>query len=131
MTGRLRFKIYLLLLIIFTAVLVVLSLRSFSSSVQLFSNQDKVGHFFAYAVTAWLACQALRLRLKRRSTLIFSFLYASVIGAVLEILQLTLTTSRRGEWSDLLANLLGALTGCVIFSLIERLKFKHESDETD
>ena len=131
MTGRLRFKIYLLLLIIFTAVVVVLSLRSFSSSVQLFSNQDKVGHFLAYAVTAWLACQALRLRFKPGSTLILSFLYASVIGAVLEILQITLTTSRRGEWLDLLANLLGALTGCVIFSLIKRLKFKHEPDETD
>ena len=97
----------------------------------MFSNQDKVGHFFAYAFTSWLACQVLGNRLKYASTLIFSFIYASITGAVLELLQAYLTTSRQGEWADLGANLLGALTGCVIFSLRQRLKCKNECNETD
>jgi VanZ family protein len=131
LTGRFRFKLYLILLVVFTVVLAVLSLRSFSVSAQVFSNQDKVGHFIAYALTSWLACQVLGNRLKPLSTLFFSFLYASVTGAVLEIMQAYLTTTRQGEWADLVANLLGALTGCVMFSLRQHFKSNNECNDTD
>jgi VanZ family protein len=131
LTGRFRFKLYLALLIVFTAVLVVLSLRSFSSPPQFFSSQDKIGHFLAYAFTSWLACQVLGNRLNRVYTLVLSFLYASVTGAVLELLQVYFTTYRQGEWADIAANLLGALAGCVIYSLRQLLKNNKECDETD
>lgn len=130
MNGRLRFQLYLLLLVIFTVVLAVLSLQSFSSP-RLVANQDKVGHFIAYLFTAWLACQVLALRLKSLASVLTGFVYAAVIGAVLELLQAYYTTSRQGEWSDVLANLLGALAGCVIFCLVKRVKFSHECNETD
>ena len=131
MTGRSRFQLYLVLLIAFTVILAVLSLQSFPVRQPMFSNQDKVGHFLAYAFTSWLACQVLGNRLKYSSTLILSFIYASITGAVLELLQAYLTTSRQGEWADLVANLLGALTGCVIFSLRQRFKCNNECNETD
>jgi VanZ family protein len=131
LNGRFRFQLYLILLILFTVVLALLSLQSVSVGPPLFSNQDKVGHFIAYAFTSWLACQVLGNRLRHISTLLFSFIYASVTGAILELLQAYFTTSRQGEWADLLANLLGALTGCVIFSLRQRLKCNNECNNTD
>ena len=131
MTGQHRFRLYLLLLVIFTVLVTVLSLRSISSPPQFFSSQDKVGHFIAYALLAWLACQALGSRLKHASTLTIAFMYASATGAILELLQANLTSSRQGDWADFLANLLGALSGCVIFSLRQRLKKSHECNETD
>lgn len=131
MTGRYRFFLYLSLLIVFTVVLTILSLRTFSTSTQFFTYQDKVGHFIAYALTAWLACQVLGIYLNRKTTFILAFLYATITGGILELLQAYLTTSRQGEWSDLVANLLGTLTGCVIFSLIRKLNFSHDYHEID
>ena len=131
MNSRFRFQLYLILLIVFTVLLAVLSLRSFSSPPQIFSSQDKIGHFIAYALTSWLACQVIGDRLRRVASLIIAFLYASITGAVLELLQAQFTVSRQGEWADLLANLLGALTGCVIFSLRQRSKSSHECNEAD
>lgn len=131
MTGQFRFKLYLLLLVVFTVVVTVLSLRSFSSPPQIFTAQDKIGHFFAYAVLSWLACQALGSRLQRTSTLVLAFLYASVTGAVLEIAQANLTTYRHGDWADIAANVLGAFVGCVIFSLRRQLKQNHEHNEAN
>ena len=131
LTGQFRFRLYLLLLVAFTVLVTVLSLRSFSTPPQFFSSQDKVGHFIAYALLAWLACQALGNRLQKQSTLVFAFLYASVTGSILELLQAQLTSTRQGDWFDILANLFGALTGCVIFSLRQRLKQNHECNEAD
>ena len=131
MIGRFRFQLYLVLLIVFTVVLSVLSLRSMSSTPQFFASQDKVGHFIAYALTSWLACQVIGNRFNRSLSLLLAFLYASITGAVLELLQASFTSSRHGEWTDLIANILGALTGCVIFSLRQRSKCIHEFNETD
>lgn len=131
MTGQFRFRLYLLLLVVFTILVTVLSLRSFSSPPQYFSNQDKIGHFIAYALLAWLACQALGSRLQQVSTLVLAFLYATATGAILELLQANFTSSRQGDWFDIAANLLGTLTGCVVFSLRQRLKQNYECNEAD
>lgn len=131
MTGQFRFRLYLLLLVIFTILVTVLSLRSFSSPPQYLSYQDKIGHFIAYSLLAWLACQALGNRLKRSSTIVIAFIYASVTGTILELLQANFTNSRQGDWGDIAANLLGGIIGCVVFSLRQRLRKNHESIETD
>lgn len=131
LTGRYRFQLYLILLIVFTVILAVASLRSFSHPPQLISNQDKLGHFMAYAFTSWLACQVLRNYLKGLLPLFLAFMYASVTGAVLEYLQAQFTTTRQGEWADIVANLIGALTGCVIFSLRHKAKSGHEHNASE
>lgn len=85
----------------------------------------------AYALLAWLACQSLGNRLKLSSTIVIALIYASVTGTILEILQANFTTSRQGDWGDVAANLLGAIAGCVVFSLRQRLRKNHESIEAD
>lgn len=129
MTGRWRLSISVFLLAVVTLSLVVLSLRPFTFSSHFIPYQDKVGHFCAYALTAWLACLAFSARLSR--PLVAAFVYATVIGGILELLQAYMTTTRQGEWADLLANLLGALVGCVVFRLWRRAVSPHACHEPE
>ena len=131
MTGQFRFRLYLVLLVGLTVLVTVLSLFSFTSPPQFISSQDKVDHFIAYALLAWLACQALGIRLNLSTTVVIAFLYASTTGAILEILQANFTTSRQGDWGDIAANLLGGIAGCVVLSLRQRLRKNNESNEAD
>lgn len=72
---------------------------------------DKIGHFAMYAFfSAILLLDSCRWQLNR------SFIYPLILiplifGAIMEIMQMTLTTSRKAETFDLLANVGGVLTG--------------------
>jgi len=79
-------------------------------------------HFFAYLLTALLACRSLQFsRLSVTKIISVSAIYSIIIGGLLEVLQRTLTTSRQGDWIDFLANLAGVAFGCAIFCLYRRL----------
>jgi VanZ family protein len=78
---------------------------------------DKMGHFAMYAFfSAVLLLDSCRWQLNR------SFIYALMLipllfGAIMEIMQMTLTTSRKAETFDLLANFGGVLTGLLLAHL--------------
>lgn len=42
-------------------------------------------------------------------------------GAVMEIMQMTLTTSRRAEMTDLLANISGVIAGIVLAHIVKKV----------
>jgi VanZ family protein len=75
---------------------------------------DKMGHFAMYAFfSAVLLLDSCRWQLNR------SFIYPLMLipllfGAMMEIMQMTLTTSRRAETFDLLANIGGVLAGLLL-----------------
>lgn len=71
---------------------------------------DKVEHFLAYAL---LAAAAMQLH-ARRTTLWRPALGLLLMGALIEVLQATLTSSRSGDAADLLADALGVLFGLVL-----------------
>ncbi len=55
--------------------------------------------------------------LKKNSTAIV-FIYCLVLGAIVELVQLSLVESRQGDWGDMLANLIGALVALLLFKKI-------------
>jgi hypothetical protein len=69
---------------------------------------DKLNHASAIAAVTCLVYLARHPRARAGLT---AFVYGAVLGALIEILQGTLTTTRSAEWGDLLADLIGA--GCV------------------
>jgi len=75
---------------------------------------DKMGHFAMYAFfSAVLLLDSCRWQLNRR------FIYPLMLipllfGAIMEIMQMTLTTSRKAETFDLLANIGGVLSGLLL-----------------
>lgn len=108
--------------LLWTTVLIVASLAPVTNSIFLFKGQDKVLHFFAYLLTALLACRTLQaFSFSASKTVYLSAIYAIIIGALLEVLQRTVTTSRHGDWLDFAANLTGAACGCAIFCLYRKL----------
>ena len=66
---------------------------------------DKLNHVAAIAVMTGIAFLALR---PRRRAAEAAFLYGACLGILIEILQAALTTTRAAEWSDVLADLIGA-----------------------
>lgn len=82
---------------------------------------DKMGHFAMYALfSAILLLDSCRWQLNR------SFNYPLLLipllfGAIMEIMQMTLTTSRKAETVDLLANIGGILSGLLLAYLTRRV----------
>lgn len=68
---------------------------------------DKLNHAASIALATGLAYLSLQ---PRRWAAAVAFLYGSVLGILIEILQATLATGRSAEWGDVAADLAGA--GC-------------------
>jgi VanZ family protein len=75
---------------------------------------DKIGHFAMYGFfSAMLLLDSCRWQTKQR----FNYLILIIpvfFGALMEIMQMTLTTSRRAEGLDLVANISGVAGGIVL-----------------
>jgi len=86
------------------------------------SFQDKLFHFLAYALLAYVWYNFLsNKRLKIKNPILLAFLIATIYGILIEVLQGQLTMSRVTELYDAIANTLGALTT----ALVLKLRLKH------
>lgn len=77
-----------------------------------FAHADKLQHFFAYAVIAFLLCRGWP-RLGNH----WLWLIAVLCGGAAEIGQAVFTTARHPDWLDMLANALGAVGGVLVARL--------------
>jgi VanZ family protein len=77
---------------------------------------DKVVHFGFYFILCLLLIRPYSKLLIRNY--LFSFLTATLISGVIEILQDKLTASRQGDFFDFIANVAGAISALIFFHLI-------------
>lgn len=77
-----------------------------------FAHADKVQHFLAYAVIAFLLCRGWP-RLGNH----WLWVIAVLCGGAAEIGQALFTTVRHPDWWDMLANALGAVAGVLVARL--------------
>lgn len=84
---------------------------------------DKLIHVIFYAIFAFLLFLAVDQQNKKTNTLVSRWKSVLLIGvsagAVVELIQMSLTESRSGEWLDVIANILGMLIALII---AEKLK---------
>lgn len=78
---------------------------------------DKIGHFGMYAVMSIISLKAFVNWANAKI-----FLFCLSFGILMEILQFAFFPGRYFEWSDIMANALGALAG---ITLIRKLIIKH------
>ncbi len=78
---------------------------------------DKIVHFGMYAILSGLCLMAFKNWANAKI-----FLFCLSFGILMEILQFAFFPGRYFEWSDIIANALGALVGMI---LIKKLFFKH------
>ena len=86
-----------------------------------FDLADKWTHFVMYGVFSFVVCYEH----KRISwhTIVLPIL----MGGMIELAQVYLTTCRSGEWLDLLANSIGVIIGNTAYFLVKGLKSKVKS----
>ena len=119
----------LLAVIFWSCGLIFLSLIPNGTSYNLFAGQDKLFHFLAYLLMAWLASRSLQIfSFSIRNSIIISVIYCGSLGAILELLQQTTTRTRTAELNDMLANLIGAISGCAIFCLQQKISSRNNAN---
>jgi len=102
----------------YTALIITASLLP-STGLPSASGMDKVEHFFAYLLLAFLVSLTLSRRLKRRENMLFAFLFGTGLGVLIEILQ-GMGVVRECSSLDAAADSLGAAAGCLAFYIRSR-----------
>ena len=77
-------------------------------------HMDKVVHAFLYAVLSFFLVKGLTIEGSRNGIGILAVLLSIGYGAAIELLQEIPILRRSAEWSDLLADSIGAILGAVI-----------------
>ena len=76
---------------------------------------DKLLHAVAYALLSILVAQYLHIYTRSWKTVFYAGCLAILYGGLMEVLQLMMQMGRLAEWWDLVADIIGALAGGVIF----------------
>ncbi len=87
---------------------------------------DKIFHFLAYSVLAFLWFSALFFKFKLNITraIVYSALFSIIFGIILEALQGSATTYRSSDVYDAIANTLGVLFTVLILLASKRILVK-------
>jgi VanZ family protein len=92
---------------------------------------DKMGHFTMYTIFSGVllldSCRWRTSRHFRYAVLLFPLLF----GALMEILQMTLTTSRKAETLDLAANITGVSAGILLAHITLKILKRFRSSQPD
>ncbi|MEM9545436.1 MAG: VanZ family protein [Bacteroidota bacterium] len=82
---------------------------------------DKLSHFAAYALLVFFWSMALVQKTAKIKAARISFYGSIALGIVLEILQWQLNVGRHFEILDIIANIIGAIFGLIVFYKIFKL----------
>ena len=87
---------------------------------------DKLFHFFAYALLAflWFSAFVNSFKLKKKQAIYFAIILSVLFGIIIEVLQDTITVSRALDIYDVVANTLGALLTSLALWFKNRLHVK-------
>ena len=94
---------------------------------------DKWVHFVMYAslsVAIWMDRRLICRRVMRPLLWVFLFVYPSVMGGLMELVQAYLTTCRSGDWVDFYADMFGALLGLIVCASVDRWVVSKHFDRT-
>jgi VanZ family protein len=82
---------------------------------------DKLGHFAMYSFfSAVLLLDSCRWRIDKRFKYVI-LIIPLLFGALMEILQMALTTSRKAELTDMVANICGVCSGILLAFIARKL----------
>lgn len=117
---------FTILLGIWVVVILTLSLISFKNDVQpvKIPYLDKIVHFVFYFVFTALFFLTLKKEcryVKKMFTIyLSSFFVAFLLGVCIEWLQSSMTTTRAGDWLDVLFNMFGTVVAILFMTIISK-----------
>lgn len=124
MLKKIRFT-FLIVTISYLIIVSVLSLITFStnSTISSFPHLDKIIHFVFYFGMNVLILSSIILYRKQSNSRLFEYIIATIItvsySGLIEYIQPLV--GRAKDYSDLIANSLGAMTGLIIFILLSHI----------
>lgn len=82
-------------------------------------NSDKINHFIAYAFFSlvWGVYFYCKVRKTIFNSLLYSLFLSFIFGVLMECSQWLFTSHRKFDYYDIMANLLGSLTGILLFCI--------------
>ncbi len=120
---------FTILLVLWFIVVVTLSLMPADDGVEFprIPHLDKVAHFTFYFLFTVLFFLTLKYECKCVKKIIyiyvFSFIVAFLLGILIELLQRTITTTRSGEFLDVLFNTFGIVVALSFVKIINKKVF--------
>ncbi|KFB01878.1 hypothetical protein IA57_03110 [Mangrovimonas yunxiaonensis] len=79
---------------------------------------DKIFHFTAYFVLTvlWVRALFFNFSLPKKRALLMAVVVAVIFGIIIEVLQMTLTTSRSFDFWDIVSNISGAFLALLLLA---------------
>ncbi|WP_310380508.1 VanZ family protein [Flavobacterium sp.] len=117
-------QIYFLTALFWTGIITFFCLVQFSAvPFRGVSNLDKLVHVFfhfVFTILWFLYFQKQLMGRDKTRLLLFSFLFSVFFGISIELLQKYFTTTRNGDFLDVLANSIGAITAVLVIIIIRK-----------
>ena len=82
---------------------------------EMFLYQDKIWHFLTYAILSWLIFKVISGNQLFVYAIIMAALLSSLYGVFMEVLQALVNTGRYFDYFDIIANIIGSLTGSLVY----------------
>ena len=86
--------------------------------------------YASLSVAIWMDRRLICRRVMRPLLWVFLFVYPSVMGGLMELVQAYLTTCRSGDWVDFYADMFGALLGLIVCASVDRWVVRKHFDRT-
>ena len=122
-------NIYLSAALIWTCSILFLCLASFSNLPDVgLENADKYVHFTFHFVfvNLWFLYFNYKNQIKSIKLAIFIFIFSIIFGVLIELAQRVFTTTRKGDFLDILSNVSGAFSALLLI-LVYFFAFKGKS----
>lgn len=120
--------------IVWGIVILLLSITSGETASKLFifkfKNADKIAHFGLYFIFSYLLMFGFKrfylneIFRHKKQAIAYAVLISIIFGSWMEILQLTLQSTRSAEFFDFVANSIGAVFAIFLFEFIDKIIHK-------
>ena len=122
---------YILSILCITAICILCFMNTASLPAAPMSNFDKLVHIIMFlglsGVIFFEDTSYLRFPRSRKRIFLVTFLFPTLFGGLVEIIQEYLTTTRSGDWFDFLSDCIGTIIGIGIALLINRHLLRKKS----
>lgn len=115
MSNRLIANSALSIWVITVAVLSLIPIDG--SDLETVIDYDKIVHIIFYAVMAFLFLNRFH---DWKNSILYAILFCAFAGTLLECLQGVIGTGRHFDYYDIIANIIGSLIGCLVYTKINK-----------
>ena len=106
-------KYYIGLTTVWVVLITILSLVSFEkNTINSIHNSDKIVHFFFYFILTTLLLKSIKQNAKSKYLIVIAL--CLFYGIIIEVLQENFTSSRKGDFYDVLANSTGIICAVML-----------------